>query len=260
MTDQLAVVTGASTGIGYHLARIFIENGFDVIGCADDDRLHDATAELTRGSASFHAVQADLSTSAGIEQAISAVNAFRRPVDALALNAGIGNSGAFIDIPWEDERRLLGLNIGSTVHLAKALLPAMVARGQGRLLITSSVAAHMPGPYYATYAASKSFVLSFAEAIRHELVASGVTVTALLPGPTDTEFFDRADMADTPVADASKDDPADVAREGFHALMAGKDSVVAGSFKNKLQAAGARLLSEPRKAQLHAGMTEPRND
>jgi short-subunit dehydrogenase len=257
---RFAVVTGASTGIGFHLARLFGENDFDVLACADDDQIHPAAAELSNPSSTVTPVQVDLSTDDGVEQLLAAVRTAARPVDALALNAGIGNGGAFLDIPWADEQRLIGLNISSTVHLAKALLPGMVDRGQGRVLVTASIAARMPGPYYATYAASKSFVLSFAEAIRHELADTGVTVTALLPGPTDTEFFARADMADTSVADADKDDPADVARDGFDALMEGKDSVVAGSAKNKVQAAGAKLLSEPRKAAIHAGMTEPQDD
>jgi short-subunit dehydrogenase len=143
------------------------------------------------------------------------------------------------------------------VHLAKRILPEMVRRGAGRVLFTASVASTMPGPYYATYAASKAFVLSFAQAVRYELKDTGVSVTALMPGPTDTEFFDRAQMKDTPVGSAAKDDPADVARDGFEALMAGKDHVVAGAAKNKLQAAGANLMPDPAKAAVHARMTKP---
>ena len=178
-------------------------------------------------------------------------------MDAVAINAGVGNGGAFIDIPLADEQRLIGLNIGSPVHLAKRLLPDMVRRGAGRVLFTASVASTMPGPYYATYAASKAFLLSFAEALRYELKDTGVTITALMPGPTDTEFFDRADMADTPIYRASKDDAAEVAKDGFEALMAGKDHVVAGSAKNKMQTAGAKLMTEPQKAAVHARMTTP---
>lgn len=141
--------------------------------------------------------------------------------------------------------------------MAKRLLPAMVQRGQGRLLFTSSVASTMPGPYYATYAASKSLVQSFTEAIRHELKDSGVTITALLPGPTDTNFFARADMENTPAGEGKKDDPAEVAADGFEALMAGKDHVVAESLKNKVQVAGSGLLPDTAKAAIHAKLTEP---
>jgi short-subunit dehydrogenase len=255
----LAVITGASSGIGLELARQFAEHGYDLLICAEDDELASAAAELSGVGTQVHEVRADLATAEGLNQLVDAVTATGRPIDALALNAGVGNGGAFLDIPLADEDRLLALNIGSPVHLAKRLLPGMVARGSGRVLLTASVASTMPGPFYATYAASKAFVLSFAEAIRYELKDTGVTITALMPGPTDTEFFDRADMGDAPVADAKKDDPAQVARDGFEALMAGKDHIVGGATKNKLQTAAGKLLSETRKAAAHARMTKPQD-
>jgi short-subunit dehydrogenase len=178
-------------------------------------------------------------------------------VDVLVLNAGIGVGGPFVETSWEDDRQLLGLNVVSAVHLTKRVLPAMVARGAGRVLFTGSVAGTMPGPYYATYAASKAFVLSFAEAIRYEVKDSGVTVTTLLPGPTDTAFFERADMEDTRVAQGAKDDPAEVAKDGFEALMAGKAKVVAGSAKNTAQVASARVMPEQAQAAMHARQTKP---
>jgi short-subunit dehydrogenase len=256
-TSSFAVVTGASSGIGLELARQFAQNGFDLLICAEDGELGAARADLAQAGAHVDLVQADLATFDGVEQLVSAVTATGRAVDALALNAGIGNSGAFLDIPLADEERLIALNVGSTVHLAKSLLPAMVTRGSGGVLFTASIAATMPGPYYATYAASKAFVHSFAEALRHELKDSGVTVTSLMPGPTDTDFFDRADMGDTPVADDKKDDPAEVAKDGFEALMAGKDHVIAGSAKNKLQTSAGKLLGDTAKAALHARLTKP---
>ena len=153
---------------------------------------------------------------------------------------------------------LLALNIGSPVHLAKRLVPDMVRRGAGRVLFTSSIASQMPGPYYATYAASKAFIQSFAHALRYELKDTGVSVTALLPGPTDTEFFDRADMTDTKLgASDKKDDPADVARDGFEALMNGDERVVSASLATKLQGRGSRLLPDSAKAAMHARMAEP---
>ena len=133
----------------------------------------------------------------------------------------------------------------------------MVRRGAGRVLFTSSIASQMPGPYYATYAASKAFIQSFAHALRYELKDTGVTVTALLPGPTDTEFFDRAGMEGTPVGSSSKDDPADVAKDGFEALMAGKSQVIGGPARNKAQMAGAKLMPDQARAAVHAKMTKP---
>jgi len=133
----------------------------------------------------------------------------------------------------------------------------MVARNSGKVLFTSSIAASMPGSYQAVYNASKSFVQSFAEAIRNELKDTGVTVTALMPGPTDTEFFERADMEDTRVGSGKKDDPAQVARQGFDALMSGKDHVVAGSFKNKVQVVAGKVMPDTAKAEMHRKMAEP---
>jgi short-subunit dehydrogenase len=175
----------------------------------------------------------------------------------VAVNAGIGVSGAFVETDLEEHFRLIGLNITGAVHLAHLVLPGMVARGQGGVLFTSSIAATMPGPYLSTYAASKAFLHSFAEALRHELKDSGVTVTSLMPGPTDTDFFARAGMEDTKLGQARKDDPADVARQGFEALMAGRDKVVAGSPKNKLQTAAAQVIPDRATAALQGSMVKP---
>jgi short-subunit dehydrogenase len=255
-----AVVTGASSGIGRELARQFAAHGFDVLVTAEDAQLDAAAGDLAGAGTTVQEVVADLATPDGAERLVASIAATGRPVDALALNAGIGNGGAFTDIPLADEERLIGVNIGATVHLAKRIVPDMVRRGAGRVLFTSSVASQMPGPYYATYAASKAFIQSFAHALRYELDGTGVTVTALLPGPTETEFFDRAGMEGTGVDSSSKDDPADVARDGFEALMAGKSQVVAGSAKNKAQVAGAKLMPDQARAAVHARMTKPEED
>jgi uncharacterized protein len=172
------------------------------------------------------------------------------------LNAGVGNAGPFVETSLEGDLDLIKLNVVSPVHLAKRVVPSMVERGEGRVLFTASVASTMPGPWYATYAASKAFVLSFAEALRHELEDSGVTVTALMPGPTDTKFFDRAGMQGTKVDESPKDDPVDVARDGIEAMMAGKDHIVAGSAKNKLQSAMAKVLPARLTAAVHAKYLE----
>ncbi|GAA1736258.1 SDR family NAD(P)-dependent oxidoreductase [Luedemannella helvata] len=251
----LAVVTGASTGIGYALAQNLAERGYDLIVAADEEQIEEAARQLGEGA---RPVRTDLATPEGVERLRDEVLALGRPVDVLAINAGVGVSGDFVrDNDLAEELRVVDLNVRSAVHLSKLLLPAMVARGRGRVLFTSSIAATAPGPYFATYAASKAFLFSFAEAIRYELRDSGVTVTALLPGPTDTDFFARAEMMDTPVAQAAKDDPTDVAREGIEAMLADKDSVVTGKWRNKAQVAVGHLASEQVKARVHAAQTTP---
>ena len=254
---RLAVVTGASSGIGLELARLFVEDGdYDVVMVADEGT-DQAASRLRGASAEVIPVEVDLAKPDGVALLHAVLDRIGRPVDVLVLNAGIGVGGAFVDTALEDDLRLISLNVTSTVHLAKLLIRPMAERGDGRVLVTASVASTMPGPYYATYAASKAFVLSFAEGIRHELEDRGVTVTALMPGPTDTEFFRRADMEDTKVADADQDDPADVARDGYEALMAGRSHVVAGSLTNKLQVVAGRLLPTDVQAAAHARQVEP---
>lgn len=254
----LAVVTGASSGIGRALAAQFAENGYDLVVAAEDDRIEPVARTLGRNGVQAIPVQANLATFDGVEDLCRAIQD-AGPPDAVAINAGVGVAGDFArDNELADELRLIGLNVTGAVHLARRVLPDMIAAGRGGLLFTSSIAATAPGPYHATYAASKAFLLSFAEAIRYELRDTGVTVTALMPGPTDTEFFDRAGMQGTKLREnVSKDDPAEVAREGIEALMAGKDHVVAGSMKNKVQAAAGRVLPETAKAATQARMTEP---
>ncbi|MFE9748877.1 SDR family NAD(P)-dependent oxidoreductase [Saccharothrix saharensis] len=254
----LAVVTGASSGIGLELAKVFVEHGFDLVVAAENDAVHDVARELAAGGARVDPVRADLATFEGNEDLVAVVEEAGRPVDALAVNAGIGIGGDFVDdSDLRSHLRVVDLNISSAVHLAKRLVPAMVERGAGRVLFTSSVAATAPGPFHSVYAASKAFLASFSQALREELRDSGVTVTALMPGPTDTDFFRRAGMTDTKVATGPKDDPADVARAGFEALMAGDDHVVAGSLRNKAQAVAGRVLPDPVKARAMRGMTEP---
>jgi short-subunit dehydrogenase len=254
----VALVTGASSGIGRELARVFVDHDFDVVVVAEEATVHDTAAELGARGGTVTAVQADLTTPEGVEAAWQGVGALGRPPAAVALNAGIGVGGRFDQTPLQDDLALVDLNVRSTVHLAKLASRAMVAAGEGRILVTSSIAAVAPGPYHSTYAASKAFVHSFAESIRTELKDTGVSVTSLMPGPTDTEFFSRADMEDTKVGQSdSKDDPAEVARQGYDALMAGKASVVAGSVSNRIQAELGTHLPDALAAPLMARMTKP---
>jgi short-subunit dehydrogenase len=254
----LAVVTGASSGIGYELARQFAENGFDLLVTAEDERINEAAQSLEASGAKVESVRSDLATYEGVEALYERIRSAGRPVEAIAINAGVGVGGDFTrQTDLRDELNLINLNVTSAVHLAKRVLPDMRARGRGRVLFTSSIAAQTPAPFEAVYAASKAFVYNFAESLRNELKETGVTVTALLPGPTETNFFRRAGMDDTKVGAGEKADPADVACEGFEALMAGKDQVVAGMFKTKVQSVLAEVTPETMKAEMHRKMSEP---
>jgi short-subunit dehydrogenase len=202
--------------------------------------------------------QIDLASSTGVEEFYGVIQDAGRPVDAIALNAGVGAGGDFVrGTALEADLNVINLNVTSAVHLAKLVLKDMVQRGQGRVLFTSSIASTMPGTFNAVYNASKAFVQSFAHAIRAELKESGVTITALMPGATETNFFRRADMEDTKIGQSEKDDPADVAKTGFEALMAGEDHVVAGSIKNKVQATMAHVLPDTVTAEMHRKQAEP---
>ena len=254
----LALVTGASSGIGLELAKQFASGGFDLIVTAEDAELAGAAREVETLGAHVEAVQVDLTAGGGVDELYARVTATGRPLAAAALNAGVGAGGAFAtDTRLEDELRIVDLNVRSTVHLAKHVVRDMVARDEGRILFTSSIAATMPGSFQAVYNASKSFVQSFALALREELKDTGVSITSLQPGPTDTEFFERADMLDTKVGAGKKDDPADVARDGFEALMAGEERVVSASLSTKLQGRGSRFLPDSAKARMHRKMAEP---
>jgi short-subunit dehydrogenase len=249
---SLALVTGASTGIGLELAKEFARNGFDLVMVAENNEILIAADQVRAIGAAVKEIQQDLARYEGVEEVCRQVQECGRPLDALVLNAGIGAGGDFVrDTRLEKDLNVVDLNVRSTVHMAKRLLPDMVRRGSGRVLFTSSIAATMPGTLNSVYNASKAFIQSFSQAIRKELEDSGVTVTALMPGPTETEFFRRSDMEDTKVGRSEKDDPAEVAHEGFEAMMAGKDHVIAGAFGNKVQATMAHVLPDTVLAEMH---------
>lgn len=256
-TRGFAVVTGGSSGIGLELARQFAANQFDVMIAADGADVHHVARDLLRDGAIVYPVQADLATREGVEQLWQAVQDVERPLDAIALNAGVGVSGRFIDTDLGAELAMVRLNCDAVLVLAKYAAREMVARGRGRILITSSIAGTMPATYTAVYGATKAFELSLAEALREELKDTGVTVTAMQPGPTDTRFFERAGMEDTQVGTGDKDDPADVARQGFEAMMQGKDKVIVGSLKSKMIGIANEILPETTKARQHGKLAEP---
>ena len=255
----LALVTGASSGIGLELARQFAGAGFDLVVTAEDAELAVAAEQLRAVGGQVLAVQADLRTAGGVEKVWAAVQERGCPLEAAALNAGAGLGRSFVEQDLDDVLSLVDLNVRSTVHLAHRVLRDMVARDRGRVLLTSSIASTMPGPFQAVYNASKSFVQSLATALQEELRGSAVTVTCLMPGPTRTEFFERGGLTDTALGRGPKDDPADVARQGFDALMAGKRRVVAASLRTRAMEAGTKVLPDPLKALAHRFLTQPQS-
>jgi short-subunit dehydrogenase len=250
----LAVITGASSGIGYELARICAENGFDLVVAADQPEIA-AAADVFRGlGASVDAVQTDLAEIDGVEKLYAAIKG--RAVDALLANAGHGLGKGFLDQEFRAVRHVVDTNITGTIYLIQKIGNDMRARGHGRILITGSIAGFMPGTYQAVYNGTKAFIDSFSFALRAELKGTGVTVTCLMPGATETEFFERADMMDTKVGQGKKDHPADVAQTGFDAMMNGDGDVVAG-WQNNLQAAIANVTPAAILAEQHRKMAEP---
>ncbi len=255
-TRPLAIVTGASTGIGYELAKQCRDNGFDLLIAADESEIERAAAELRQQNGiNVEAVQADLSGPEGVDKLYAAARG--RRVDALLANAGRGLGRGFLDQDPKEWRRVVDTNITGTLLLLQKVGRDMRAAGTGRILITGSIAGFLPGTYQAVYNGTKAFLDSFSFALRHELKDSGVTVTCLMPGATETDFFERADMMDTKVGTQKKDDPAMVAKTGFDAMMKGEGDVVAG-WHNKLQAAIAHVAPAGVLAEMHRGMAEPR--
>jgi short-subunit dehydrogenase len=250
----LAIVTGASTGIGYELAKECARNGFNLIVAADEPAIDKAAKEFSQLGADVDAVRADLATLEGVDEVYAAIRG--RPVDALLANAGRGLGKGFLDQDFGDVRHVIDTNVTGTLYLLHKVGRDMRTRGKGHILITGSIAGFMPGTYQAVYNGTKAMLDSFSFALRHELNDSGVTVTCLIPGPTDTEFFARADMLDTKVGQGKKDDPAEVARIGFDAMMKGQGDVVSG-WKNKLQTAIATVTPSGVLAEMHRGMAEP---
>jgi short-subunit dehydrogenase len=250
----LAVVTGASSGIGYELAKLAAENGHDLVIAADRPEIVEAAQAFAQAGAKVDHLQADLSTTEGVDALLAKIGA--RPVDLLMANAGHGLGQAFLDEDFKAARHVVDTNITGTIYLVHEIGRRMVARDRGRILFTGSIAGLMPGSFQAVYNGTKAFVDSFAWALRNELKDTGVTVTCLMPGATETDFFHRAGLDDTKIGQGKKDDPADVARTGFEAMMKGEGDVVHG-LKNKMQAAAAAVLPQSQLAEMHRGMTEP---
>jgi short-subunit dehydrogenase len=249
----LAIVTGASSGIGYHLAKCCAENGYDLVLAADQP-LDDAALDCRSLGARVETLQTELASRQGVDELVAAVGS--RPIGALLANAGHGLGHGFLDQDFGDIQHVIDTNITGTLYLLHVLGQRMRTQGSGRILVTGSIAGLMPGSFQAVYNGTKAFVDSFTAALRNEMKDSGVTVTCLMPGATDTEFFVRADMLDTKVGTADKMDPAEVARIGFKAMQEGDADVVAG-LKNKAQAVMAKILPSQVMAEQHRKQAEP---
>jgi short-subunit dehydrogenase len=256
MRDRsFAVVTGASSGIGFELARCCVEQGFDLLIAADEPQIHEAADRLRAGgAAAVEAVEADLATIEGVDRLYAATNG--RPVEALLANAGRGLGRAFLDQDFDQVRRVIDTNVTGTLYLIQKVGRQMRDQRKGRILITGSIAGFMPGTFQAVYNGTKALLDSFAFALRAELKDSGVTVTCLMPGATETDFFERADMLDTSVGTQKKQPADEVAKAGFQAMMKGDGDVVAG-WSNKLRAAIAHLVPAGVLAEQHRKMAAP---
>lgn len=250
----LAIVTGASTGIGLELAKCCALGGFDLLIVADEPAIEDAAAQVRSSGANVEALTADLATLEGVDQLYRAIKG--RQVDALLANAGRGFGRAFLDQDFAKVRHVIETNITGTAYLIHKIGNDMRRRNAGKILITGSIAEFIPGSFQAVYNGSKAFLNSFSFALREELKDTEITVTCLMPGATDTEFFRRADMMDTDVGTTEKDDPAKVAEDGFKAMMSGAGDVVSG-LKNKVQSAAANVIPAGVLARQHRKMAEP---
>jgi uncharacterized protein len=256
MTGKFAIVTGASTGIGLELARCCAKDGYDLLIAADEAAIEDAASLLRQeqGAANILAIKADLATTEGVDKLVAA--AAGRPVDVLIANAGRGLGDAFLDQDFGKIRNVIDTNVLGTTYLLHKVVREMRNANEGRVLITGSIAGFTPGSFQAVYNASKAYLNSLSFALREELSDTNVSVTCLMPGATETEFFRRAGMLDTKLGSEEKDDAAMVARSGYKAMLNGESDVVTG-MKNKIQSAVANVMPNEVLAKQHRKMAEP---
>jgi len=251
-----AVITGASSGIGFELAKCCAEAGADIIIAADTPEIFEAAEKLKATGVRVEAVEADLATLAGIDELYMRVQQSGHRPDVIIANAGRGLGHGFLEQDFAEVRRVIDTNITGTTYLLQKFARDLVGRRHGRILITGSIAGVIPGAFQAVYNGTKAFVDSFAYALGHEIEGSGVTVTVLMPGPTDTDFFETADLMDTRIGTGKKADPARVARDGFEAMLRGDQHEVSG-FANKMQVMMANILPDSTLAEQHRKQAEP---
>lgn len=259
MTKPIALVTGGSAGIGLEIARLLANDGHDLVITGSSSRVNDAAEELRKTGVEVTPIQSDLSTEEGVAAVLEAITDTGRVPDVLVFNAGIAIGGAFVDIPLERHMQLIALNVLAPVRMAHALIPQLINKGGGKVLLVSSLSATTPTPYESVYGPSKAFLTSFGHSIREELSGTGVQITILHPGATATEFHSRAGMGTTGFGDNSwKNNPAEVARQGYEGLMSGETSIIGGDEATQEAAREHKRLSEEEKARRHAEMARPR--
>ena len=252
-----ALITGATSGIGLELARLFAKDNYNLIIVARDEAELATTKDaLESTGVDVVTIAKDLFNPNGPFEVYDEVRSKGLEVTVLVNNAGQGMYGLFQDTEIRRELDIIQLNIASLIVLTKSFLKDMLQRGEGKILNTSSIASQAPGPYQSVYHGTKAFVQSFTEALRNEVKDSGITVTALLPGVTDTDFFNKAEMNESKVVQGKMADPADVAKDGFDALMRGDDKVVSG-FMNKVQVTLGNVMTDPMKAAQMRNQQEP---
>jgi short-subunit dehydrogenase len=249
-----AIVTGASTGIGFELAKRCAQEGYDLLIAADEPEIESAATSLRSEGATVEALQADLATIEGVDKLYAATKG--RQVDALLANAGRGLGHGFLDQDFGKARRVVDTNVTGTIYLVHKVGNDMRRRNAGKILITGSIAGFTPGSFQAVYNGTKAFLNSFSFALREELKDTKISVTCLMPGATETEFFRRAEMMDTKIGTSEKDDAAEVANNGFDAMIKGEGDVVSG-LKNKVQSAVANVTPAGVLATQHRKMAEP---
>lgn len=259
MESSFAVITGASSGIGLELAKQFGSHGFELLIASGTDEIFEAQRILEDMGIEVEAIKVNLATYAGVETLYARMQSYGKKINAIAVNAGVGVGGDFLETDLREEINMINLNVISSIHLLKKVLPDMKLRGEGKILVTSSISSQMPSPFEAVYGATKAFLTSFTESLRNELKDTGVTFTILMPGATNTNFFHRAGMDDTKAGAEMKysNDPAEVARQGFEGLMSGKERLFSESLLTKIQGYALRILPEKAKAQFHRKWSEP---
>lgn len=253
LARPLAIVTGASSGIGLELAKRCARGGFDLVIAADTE-IEEAADQLRPLGVNVQPLLTDLSTRQGVDALCDLVQG--RPVAALLANAGVGLGRAFLDQDWDQIRCVIDTNVTGTLYLIHRIGRDMRTRAEGKILITGSIAGFMPGTYQAVYNGTKALLDSFSYALRAELKGSGVTVTCLMPGVTESEFFERADLMDTKVGTQKKMPASEVAQLGYEAMMRGEGDVITG-WQNKLRAAIASITPAELVAEQHRKLAEP---